>query len=73
MLDVINNEEQTTLGATKEAFEGENMQTQHSVFWYRINLYFHDCKLAIEVDELGHKDRDNNYKIDEKQSKNNLL
>ena len=33
------------------------MQTQYSVLGYRINLYFHKHKLAIEVDELGHAER----------------
>ena len=40
-----------------DAFEGENMKTQYSVLEYRIDLYFHDYKLALEVDEKGHKDR----------------
>ena len=35
-------------------FKGENQQTQYSDLGYRIDLYFHDCKLAIEVDEKGH-------------------
>ena len=39
------------------AIEGEYMQTQCSVLGYRIDLYFHDYKLAIEVDEKGHPDR----------------
>ena len=33
------------------------MQTQFSVLGYRIDLYFHKHKHAIEVDELGHTDR----------------
>ena len=33
------------------------MQTQYTLLGYRIDLYFHKCKLAIEVDELGHNDR----------------
>ena len=33
------------------------MQTWYSVLGYRIDLYFHKYKLAIEVDELGHADR----------------
>ena len=40
-----------------ETFEGENMETQYSVLTYRVDLYFHDYKLAIEVDEKGHKYR----------------
>ena len=31
---------------------------QHSVLGKRIDLYFFDHKLAIEIDEKGHKDRD---------------
>ena len=58
--DVINTKEQTVISAIKDAFEGENMQTQYSVLGYRIDLYFHKYKLAIEVDELGHADRNIN-------------
>ena len=62
--DVINTEEQTVTCAIKDAFEGENMQTQYSVLSYRIDLYFHKYKLAIEVDELGHSDRNINDEIE---------
>ena len=55
--NVINTKEQTVLKSIKDAFEGEDMQTQYSVLSYRIDLYFHKYKLAIEVDELGHADR----------------
>ena len=39
--DVINAKEQTVLKSIKDAFEGKDMQTQHSVLGYRIDLYFH--------------------------------
>ena len=39
--DVINTKEQTVLKSIKDAFEGKDMQTQHSVLGYRIDLYFH--------------------------------
>ena len=55
--DVINTKEQTVTNSIKDAFEGENMQTQYTVLNYRIDLYFHKYKLAIEIDELGHNDR----------------
>ena len=55
--DVINTKEQTVLESIKDIFEGEDMQTQYSVLGYRIDLYFHKYKLAIEVDEVGHADR----------------
>ena len=40
------------------------MQTQYTVIGYRIDLYFHKHKLAIEVDELGHADRNMNNEIE---------
>ena len=55
--DVINTKEQTVLKSIKDAFEGEDMQTQYSVLGYRIDLYFHKHKLAIAVDQLEHADR----------------
>ena len=60
---VINTKEKTVLESIKNAFKGEDMQTQYSVLGYRIDLYFHECKLAIEVDELGHPDRNLSNKI----------
>ena len=62
--DVINTKEQLVISAIKNAFEGEDMQTQYSVLSYRIDLYFHKYKLAIEVDELGHADRNVNNEIE---------
>ena len=53
---MINTKEQTVISAIKDAFEGENMQAQYTVLNYRIDLYFHEYELAIEVDELGHND-----------------
>ena len=45
------------------SFEGENMQTQCNVLNDRIDLYFYDYKLAIELDENGHSDRNIDYEI----------
>ena len=44
------------------------MKTQYSTLGYRIDLYFHKYKLAIEVDELGHSDRDFKDKIEREKS-----
>ena len=55
--------EQSVLKSVMDAFEGENMQTQYSDLGYRIDLYFHDYKLAVEVDEKGHKDRNIDHEI----------
>ena len=66
--DVINTKEQTVINSIKDALEGENMQTQYTVLGYRIDLYFHKYKLAIEVDELGHNDRNIDYEIQRQQA-----
>ena len=42
--DVINTKEQTVRNSLKEAFEGEDMQSQYNVLGYRIDLYFHKYK-----------------------------
>ena len=64
LYDVVNTKEQTVINLVKDAFEGENMQTQYIALNYRIDLYFHEYKLAIEVDELGHNDRNINDEIE---------
>ena len=48
------------------SFEGENMQTQCNVLSDRIDLNFYDYKLAIELDENGHRDRNIDYEIKQK-------
>ena len=48
--------EQSVLKSIMEVLERENMQTQYSVLGYKIDLYFHDYKLKIEIDEKGHKE-----------------
>ena len=40
------------------------MQSEYNVLGYRIDFYFHEYKLAIEIDELVHKDRDVNHEIE---------
>ena len=62
--DVINTKEQTVLTSIKDAFEGKDLKIQYTVIGYRIDLYFHKHKLAIEVDELGHADRNLNNEIE---------
>ena len=62
--DVINTKEQTILRSTKDAFEEEDIQTQYTVIGYRTDLYFYKHKLAIEVDEFGHADRNINNEIE---------
>ena len=64
LYDVVNTKEQTVINSIKDAFDGENIQTQYTVLNYRIDLYFHEYKLEIEVDELGHNDRNIDYEIE---------
>ena len=32
--------------------ERENIQTHYRVLGYEIDIYFHDYKLAVEIDEI---------------------
>ena len=64
LYDVINTKEQTIINSIKDTFEGENIQTQYSVLGYRIDLYFHEYKLVIEVDELRHSNTNINNEIE---------
>ena len=62
--DVINTKEQTIINSIKDTFQEENIQTQYRVLGHRIDLYFHEYKLSIEVDELGHTNRNINNEIE---------
>ena len=42
----------------------EKIYKLNSALGYRIDLYFHEYKLAIEVDELRHADRNINNEIE---------
>ena len=61
---MINTKEQTIINSIKDTSEEENIQTQYRVLGYRIDLYFHEYKLSIEVDELGHTNRNINNEIE---------
>ena len=61
--DIILAKDKSVLTKIKSSFEGENMQTQYSILAYRIGLYFHDCKLAIAIEENGHSNRNIGYEI----------
>ena len=63
-ISLILKKEQTLLKSIKDAFEGEDMKTQYIVIGYKIDLYFHKHKHAIEVDELGHADRNMKNEIE---------
>ena len=61
--DVILTKELLVLTKIMSSFEGGNIQTQYNVLNYRIDLYFHDYKLAIKTDENGHSNKNIDYKI----------
>ena len=56
--DIMKVTEKTTLDSIKNGFEGENIQTYYRVLGYEIDIYFHDYRLAVEIDEYNHEDRD---------------
>ena len=58
--------EKRTLESLRDTFEGENMQTHYKVLGYEIDLYFHDYKLAVEIDEKDHQDKDISHEIERK-------
>ena len=60
--------EKTTLDLIKNTFEGENTQTHYRVLGYEIDIYFHDYKLAVKIDEYNHEDRDVGYEIERQQA-----
>ena len=54
--DVILTKKQSVLTKLMTSCEGESMQTQYNVLSDRIDLYFHDYKLSIEIDKNGPSD-----------------
>ena len=56
-------QEQSVLSKIVTLFAAEEIILQHNVLDYRIDAYFLKYKLATEVDEQGHNDRDTDYEI----------
>ena len=61
--NIILIKEQSVLTEIMSLFEGENNQMQCKVLSYRIDIYFHDYKLAIDKDENGHSNKNIDDKI----------
>ena len=57
----MHKEESVTIKIIK-VFSNEKILLKHSALNYQIDLYFSEHKLAIEVDEKGHSDRDRKKK-----------
>ena len=62
--DPIMTQEQSILSKVVTLFAAEKIILQHNVLGYRIDAYFPKYKLAIEVDEQGHNDRDIDYEVE---------
>ena len=62
--DPIMSQAQSILTKIKDSFPTEEILFQHFVLGYRIDAYFLEHKLAIEVDERGHNDRYLEYEIE---------
>ena len=67
----MSKEESVIIKITKE-FSNEKILLQYSVLDYQIDLYFLERKLAIEVDEKGHTDRDEKRE-NEREGKNKKM
>ena len=49
------------------------MQIQYSILGCRIDIYFHKHEFAIEVDELGHADRNLSKEIERQKAREKEL
>ena len=45
------------------SFEEDNMQTQYNILGNKIDLYFHDYKLTIEIAENGLNGKNIDFEI----------
>ena len=62
--DPIMTQEQSILSKIVTLFAAEEIILQHNVLGYRIDAYFPEYKLAIEVDEQGHNGRNIDYETE---------
>ena len=61
--DAVLTKEKFVLTKIMSSLEGERMEIQYNVLDYRIDLYFHDYKLRIKINENRNRDRNIVYKI----------
>ena len=72
-ISLILKKEQSVIESIRDTFKGEDVRIQYTVLGYRIDLYFYEYKLAIEIDELGHNDKSTDYETKrEREIKNKL-
>ena len=71
--DPIMTQEQSILLKIVTVFAVEEIILQHNVLDYRIDANFFKHKLAIEVEEQGHNDRDIDYEIERQKAIENYF
>ena len=52
VIDAFNAKQWSVTKTIKKVFEGEDIQTEYSVLRFRVDLYFHEYKLAIKLMNL---------------------
>ena len=65
----IKTKESSIINKIQTVFSAEKISLQHSMFTYKIDVYFLDHKRAVEIDEMNHQNRDINYEIIKKDKK----
>ena len=60
---VFESKENSMIEKIQTVFSAEKILLEHSVFTYRIDLYFPKHRLAVEIDEQNHENRNINYEI----------
>ena len=63
-INLVTCDEQDIISILQTTFEGEIILTQYCIENKRLDAYFPKYKLAIEVDEYNHEDRNSNYEKD---------
>ena len=61
--DPIMTQEQSVLSKIKTIFSAEKIILQRNVLSYRTDAYFPKYKLAIEIDEQRHNERNIDYEL----------
>ena len=59
--NLVTCDEQDIISALQVAFEGKIILTQYCIENKRIDAYFSEHKLGIEIDENSHESRNSNY------------
>ena len=61
--DLFLTKEQSIINKLLETFSREEISLQHFVLGYKIDAYFIEYKLAVEIDKHNHKERDNEKEL----------